>query len=191
MQKGSIVKSRRKSGTEVWEFRWRDRTLSPVIYRRIVLGTTKEFLDAVSAGTSASGIVLEINRRDPRIKTQALAVKELVAHYRHCELVPDNAWKTHSTKRAYENYLQRWILPKWGEYRLNQIKPIEVELDVLDVDGSDDLYPGGNEFFRVLPASCVAGARGIVIGQAIDKTSLGAPPNERLHIYGCSLSEVL
>ena len=76
MQNGSIVKSRRKNGREVWEFRWRDRTLGTAIYRRIVLGTTKEFPNAVSARTSASGIVLEINRRDPRNKTQALTVRE-------------------------------------------------------------------------------------------------------------------
>ena len=91
-----------------------------------VLETTKEFTNAVSARTSANGIVLEINRLDPLNKTQALTVRELVAHYRHRELVPDNAWKTHSTNMAYQNDLQQWIIPRWGEYRLNQIKPIEV-----------------------------------------------------------------
>src|ERR1700723_3726448 len=29
---------------------------------------------------------------------------------------------------GYENYLKRWIAPKWGMYPLARIKPIEVEL---------------------------------------------------------------
>ena len=28
---------------------------------------------------------------------------------------------------GYENYLKRWIAPKWGTYPLTKIKPIEVE----------------------------------------------------------------
>src|ERR1035441_1529819 len=39
-----------------------------------------------------------------------------------------HTWKTYSTKQAYEIYLKRWILPKWRDWRLSQIKPIEVEL---------------------------------------------------------------
>jgi integrase len=74
-----------------------------------------------------AGVVLEINVGDPRLPAQ-LTVSQLVEHYRRRELSPDNTWKTYSTKAGYENYLKRWIVPKWGEYALGGIKPIEVEL---------------------------------------------------------------
>lgn len=128
MQRGSILKSRRKNGAEVWEFRWRDRASGKAIYRRIVLGTTQQFATEADARKAATCIVLEASTNDPRLKTQIITLGELTDHYRQRELTPDNIWKTYSTKAGYENYLRRWVIPKWGECSLNQIKPIEVEL---------------------------------------------------------------
>jgi hypothetical protein len=50
-----------------------------------------------------------------------------VAHYRLRELRCDNTWKTYSTRRGYDAYLKRWIVPRWGTYRLSDIKSGEVE----------------------------------------------------------------
>jgi len=127
MQKGSILQSRRKNGLDVWEYRWRDRTTGKPVYRRIVLGTTKQLLTPLDARNATAGIVREANVGDPRLMAP-LTLSQLAEHYRQRELVPDNTWKTHSTKAGYENYLKRWIVPKWGEYALSDIKPIEVEL---------------------------------------------------------------
>ena len=33
----------------------------------------------------------------------------------------------YSTRRAYEGYLKKWIGPRWGEYRLIEIRAVEVE----------------------------------------------------------------
>ena len=30
-------------------------------------------------------------------------------------------------RRAYEGYLKKWIEPRWGEYRLLEIRAVEVE----------------------------------------------------------------
>src|ERR1039458_351487 len=35
--------------------------------------------------------------------------------------------KAFSTRSAYECYLKLWILPRWGNHRLDQIKPVAVE----------------------------------------------------------------
>src|SRR5258707_13650509 len=64
----------------------------------------------------------------PRLQTARLRISHLAEHYRRRELAPDNTWKSYSTKKGYENYLKRWIVPKWGEFALCKIKPIEVEL---------------------------------------------------------------
>jgi hypothetical protein len=128
MQKGSILKSKRKNGLDVWEFRWRDRASGQSIYRRIVLGTTQQLATEAEAHKAAACIVLEVGAGDPRTKTQTTTLGEITDHYRHRELALDNLWKTHSTKAGYENYLRRWIVPKWGGCSLDHIKPIEVEL---------------------------------------------------------------
>lgn len=128
MQNGSLMKANRRNGPEVWEFRWRDRTSGKAVYRRIVLGSAQQFPTEIEARAAAAGIVLEINVNDPRVQTHALTISQLAEHYRHRELSPDNTWKSYSTKKGYENYLKRWIVPKWGEFAICKIKPIEVEL---------------------------------------------------------------
>jgi integrase len=128
MQNGSLIETKRQSGQNVWEFRWRDRTSGKAVYRRIVLGTTLQIATEVEAREAVEGIVMEINADDPRLRTSALTLSQLIEHYRQRELSTDNTWKSYATKMAYENYLKRWIAPKWGTYQLNKIKPIEVEL---------------------------------------------------------------
>jgi len=56
-----------------------------------------------------------------------MTVAELVEHYRQRELTSDNTWKSYSTKRGYECYLKNWIVPHWGNYKLSEVKTIEVE----------------------------------------------------------------
>lgn len=86
MQNGSLMKSKRRNGQTVWEFRWRDRTSGKAVYRRIVLGTTQRFATEREARDAVAGIVLEININDPRFQTARLTISQLTEHYRHREL---------------------------------------------------------------------------------------------------------
>jgi integrase len=54
-------------------------------------------------------------------------MSQLIEHYRRRELFVDNTWTSYATKVGYENYLKRWIAPKWGSYPVAKVKPIEVE----------------------------------------------------------------
>src|SRR5271165_6038388 len=103
MQNGSLMKTKRRNGQSVWEFRWRDRTSGRAVYRRIVVGTTQQFATAIEARERIAGIVLEMNVNDPRLQTSALTVTQLTEHYRCRELSTDNTWKTYSTKKGYDN----------------------------------------------------------------------------------------
>jgi len=127
MQNGSLIETSRRGGQSVWEFRWRDRTSGKPVYRRIVLGTTEQITTEAGAREIVEGIVLEINSGDPRLGTRVLTMSQLIEHYRRRELAADNNWKSYATKMGYENYLKRWIAPRWGAYPLAKIKPIEVE----------------------------------------------------------------
>jgi len=129
MQNGSIIRTERHSGPDVWEFRWREPGPDGKRkHRRIVIGSTDELPDAAAARQQITALGLQINRNDARAKHEPLTISELVDHYRQRELKPDTVWKTHSTKVTYEGYLNKWILPRWGICTLAGINAGEVEL---------------------------------------------------------------
>lgn len=37
------------------------------------------------------------------------------------------AWRSYSTRKNYTFLLKRWIIPRWGKYRLSEVRTIEVE----------------------------------------------------------------
>jgi hypothetical protein len=47
-------------------------------------------------------------------------------HYREKELGP-NCSKTRKTQVAYEVHFNKWILPRWGSYRVTDVKAVAVE----------------------------------------------------------------
>ena len=71
---------------------------------------------------------IDINAGDARTKANIATVSELAEHYKQRELRPDTVWKTYSTKVTYEGYLNKWILPRWGNYPLTHVNAGEVEL---------------------------------------------------------------
>jgi len=128
MQLGSLLRSGRRRGPDIWEFRYRDRRQNGRrIYRRIKIGTVQQFKTEAAARKGIAGLVREINFGEIRFRTTTMTVAELVEHYRQRELIQDNTWKSYSTKRGYESYLKNWIVPHWGIYKLHEIKTIEVE----------------------------------------------------------------
>ena len=114
MQNGSLIRSERQRGPDVWEFRWREiagngkRT-----HRRIVLGSVDRLVGEAAARQAVSALCIDINAGDARVKANVTTVSELTEHYRQRELRPDTVWKTYSTKVTYEGYLKKWILPRW------------------------------------------------------------------------------
>ena len=129
MQNGSITRSTRSHGPDVWEFRWREAGADGKRkHRRMVIGSIAQFSDKSSALLEVAALRREINLNDPRLSLQPVTVSELVNHYRQRELATDHTWKTHSTKVTYQGYLNKWILPRWRNYTLSAINAGEVEL---------------------------------------------------------------
>ena len=129
MQNGSLIRAERRKGPAVWEFRWRELAGNGKrTHRRIVLGSVERLVDEMAARQAVSGLCIDINAGDVRIKAKTTTVSELAEHYRQRELRPDTVWKTHSTKVTYEGYLNKWILPRWGNYPLARVNAREVEL---------------------------------------------------------------
>jgi integrase len=128
MQDGSVTVERRKRGPDVWCFRWREGGPDGRrIHRRIVLGTADELKSIASARKAVVGLRREINLNDVRIRRESITLADLSRHFQQRELVRGDARIAYSTRKAYEGYLRKWIEPRWGEYRLLEIRAVEVE----------------------------------------------------------------
>ena len=126
MQRGSLIRSARKRGPDVWQFRWSEGAGNGKrLYRKRVIGTVDQFSDALEAQRAAAAILGAPKNRF--VKPAAMTIAELAAHFRHHELAQDDGWRSYSTRRNYEFYLNRWIIPRWGAFQLSDVHTIEVE----------------------------------------------------------------
>lgn len=135
MQDGSIAMERRKRGPDVWCFRWREAGPDGRrIHRRIVLGSTEDLKGIASARKMIVGLRHEINVTDIRTRRESITLAHLSKHYQQRELAARNRRISYSTKRAYAGYLEKWSEPRWGKYTLKDIRAVEVELWLMELD---------------------------------------------------------
>src|SRR5712664_4262090 len=128
MQQGSLIRSGRKRGPDVWQFRWADRgPWGKRIYRKRVIGTVCQYPDADSARQSVTGLLREVNSNALQRSAFQITIAEVCDHFIQRELTDDNLWRSYSTKKAYKAYLNRWVLPHWGSTRLSEVRTTEVE----------------------------------------------------------------
>jgi len=128
-QQGSVQREKRQSGPDVWIFRWREPGSDGVSrQRKAIVGTVTTLTTEASALKAAHALRIDANQQTPQAEGGPSTIAELIAHYRLKELVGENQGrKAFSTRSAYECYLKLWILPRWGNHRLDQIKPVAVE----------------------------------------------------------------
>jgi Site-specific recombinase XerD len=139
MQDGSVTVQRRKRGPDVWSFRWWETgSDGHRIHRRIVLGSADDLKSLASARNMAMGLRREINANDVRIRKESITLANLSSHFQQREVVNRNPRISYSTKRIYAGYLKRWIEPRWGSYALSDIRAVEAELWLKNLD----LAPG-------------------------------------------------
>jgi integrase len=128
MQQGSIIRSERKNGPAVWLFRWSETgPQGQRVYRKRVVGTVEEYATAQAIRDSVKGLIAKPRSSDLGMKFVAMTVAALCQHFQQRELVLDDNWRSYSTRRNYIFILDRWIIPRWGDYELSEIRTIEVE----------------------------------------------------------------
>lgn len=114
-QSGCLYREKRKSGPDIWVFRYRDGQAN----RKEQVGNVEEFTTRTAAMKACEALRVNINRetRSPR------TVGELVAHYQQHEL-PN---KTPYTQAVYLGYLKSWIMPEWEKRSLSDVHAVDVE----------------------------------------------------------------
>lgn len=122
LQQGSLLKLKRKSGPDVWVFRWYEETNGTRTYRKRTLGTVVRYPHLRDAEKAADALRNTINAEFTVPET----IAELVTHYRSHELTEDK--KAYATVEANTHYLTNHIVPKWGALYLSDIRTVDVEL---------------------------------------------------------------
>ena len=143
MQHGGITVERRKRGSAVWCFRWREAGPDGRrIHRRIVLGTVDELRSIASARKMAVGLRHEININDIRTKRESITVADLSRHFQQRELADRNPCISYSTKRAYAGYLESLV---GGNYGPAKERALRIEMERRRLPNQADLR---NTFHR-------------------------------------------
>jgi len=125
MQQGSVLREHRKLGPDVWYYRWWESGPSGNrTHRRIVLGTAEQLRDIASARQMTSGLVQEINASDIRMTGKFMTLAQLADHFHQREVGRSNSRIAYSAKRVYQGYLGKWIVRRWGDYLLPNIKAV-------------------------------------------------------------------
>jgi hypothetical protein len=113
MQNGSIMRSARRRGPDVWEYRWREPGPDGRRkHRRMVIGSVMQFKDKDAAVRAISALRRDINMANVRGRGKPVTVLQLADHDCQRELAPNNRRKTHSTELGYRGYLRNWIIPR-------------------------------------------------------------------------------
>jgi integrase len=119
-QKGSLILVKGKT-VSTWYLRFYEDVAGQRVYRKRRIGTSIEYPKLRDAERAALPIRSTINSgvRTPE------KVSELLTHYRQHELTPER--KAFATVASHTVYIDRYVMPKWGAYRLSEIKTVAVE----------------------------------------------------------------
>jgi integrase len=128
-QQGSVQREKRQSGPDVWIFRWREVGPDGIgKQRKAIVGTVESLATEAAALKAAHALRIDANQQTPLAEGGPKTIAELIAHYRLKELAGEKQGrKAFSTRAAYESYLNGWIVPRWGDLRIDQIKSVAVE----------------------------------------------------------------
>jgi integrase len=137
-QKGSLRRVSRKSGPDVWEYRYRNHAESGSPMRQITLSTL-EFPTETKARVRLQEQLLRNNGseayRAQNKPTLGLIIERFIKEERIEEILQQKPGETtitdddavsYSTAAGHRSYLKRHIKPKWGSIALTDIKPLEV-----------------------------------------------------------------
>jgi len=128
MQHGSLAIVNRKEGPAVWQFRWSEKDLHGTrVQRKRVIGSLERYPNEAAARYAVTVLLAEINSEKSRLRTRSITVGQLCDHFEQRELAKDNTLRSHTTKKTYQAYLNRWVRPHWQQHALAEVRTIQVE----------------------------------------------------------------
>src|SRR6266851_2619986 len=118
-QEGSLKLEERKRGPAVWVYRWWEKDINgKPVRRKLQIGSSVQYSTESAAQAAADALRLTINNPSNRRTLRQTTVTTLWEHYCREEL----PIKEMSTQDAYTLYAKNWILPRWGNLLLEEVK---------------------------------------------------------------------
>jgi integrase len=93
----------------------------------MIVGTKEELPTKAKAERAAASLRLDITKEQPHRVQQAVTVAQLVSHYVDKELSEETPSKSFKTRETYRGHFENHILPRWGTYRLGDVRTVAVE----------------------------------------------------------------
>jgi integrase len=91
------------------------------------VGTQKEYPTKAKAEKAAASLRLDITKENPQRVKESVTVGALAAHYLERELDEEHSNKAYSTRECYRTMIELYIVPRWGTYRLGDVRTVAVE----------------------------------------------------------------
>lgn len=133
-QQGTISRVQRKRGPDCWIFRWRETDANGKrVRRKSTIGTVEKYPTAYSALKAAEVLRITINQEKPLAVQQPVSVAALIDHFKQTEIGPmpegedKDEGRAFSTREVYADYLNLWVVPKWGGFMLREVRTVAVE----------------------------------------------------------------
>jgi integrase len=125
-QKGSLTKVHRANGPSEWVLRYRV-TLGDGrrVQRQAVIGTTEQYKTKSQAEKAADQARLTINHMSPAAQLPTVGL--IAQHFKDVELTDANERRAWSTKQNYKEMLNLFILPRWENTLMQDVKSVAVE----------------------------------------------------------------
>jgi site-specific recombinase XerD len=120
-QQGSLFRVNRKATDDVWVFRYYDYTNGERRYRKMTIGTVREYPNRRAVEKAVTALRAAINS-DVRVPE---TVADLIAHFRDHELTRNR--RVFATIETHRILTKRYIEPIWGHYRLHAVRTVQVE----------------------------------------------------------------
>jgi integrase len=124
-----VQREKRQKGPDIWVYRWYEVSSEGTSkYRKAIVGNVDTLPTETAALKAAQALRIDANQQTPQAQSRPSTIAELIAHFRLKELSGESKRpKAFSTRDGYECYLDNWILPRWQNHKLNQVKPVAVE----------------------------------------------------------------
>jgi len=116
------MRVKNKTTPATWFFRYYEDRNGRRVHRNLKIGTVRDLPLRRDAEKAVLSLRSTINSE---VRTPE-KVHDLVAHYSTYELTTER--KTFATVESYRSNLKLYILPKWGEYRLSEVRTVKVEM---------------------------------------------------------------
>jgi hypothetical protein len=133
-QEGSLKLEERKRGPAVWVYRWWEKDINgKPVRRKEQVGTLEDYPNESKALAATDALRLTVNNQSKRRDLRRTSINTLWEHYSTEEL----PLKELSTQDAHIQYVKNWILPRWGNLLLDEVKTVEVERWLRATDVAD------------------------------------------------------